>query len=127
MMNTITGVFTGYQQRQQNQQQLKQNKDIYSILDYPTKNKMYGEFTGSSPKRAAQKAFSKLVKFSGVRTNSNDFIVFTIVNKRTNKVYKYLGKRNKLTSPKTIYRDGKKIEYKFVNTVGKYKEELNLI
>ena len=27
----------------------------------------------------------------------------------------------------TIYRNGKKVEYKFVNTVGKYKEELNQI
>lgn len=114
-------------QSNQSSIKIKSSKDTYSILDYPTKNKLYGEFTGSSPKRAAQKAFSKLAKLSNIKTNSNDFIVFTIVNKRTNKLYKYLGKRNKLTEPKVIYRNGKKVEYKFVNTVGKYKEELNQI
>ncbi len=103
------------------------NKDTYTIVNYPRNNQTYGEFIGSSPKRAAHKAFSKLAKLSNLNNKSEDFLVFSIMNKRTNKVYKYIGKRIKLSEPREVIRNGKKIIYKYVNTVGKYKKELNLI
>ncbi len=105
----------------------KKNKDLYTIINYPKENQTYGEFMGSSPKRAAHKAFSKLAKLSKLNNSSEDLLVFSIINKRTNKVYKYIGKRIKLTEPREVIRNGKKIIYKYVNTVGKYKKELNLI
>ncbi len=105
----------------------KQKKDSYTIINYPKNNQTFGEFTGSSPKRAAHKAFSKLAKLSNLNNKSEDFLVFSIMNKRTNKLYKYIGKRIKLSEPREVIRNGKKIIYKYVNTVGKYKKELNLI
>jgi hypothetical protein len=105
----------------------QKTKDTYTIVNYPRNNETYGEFIGSSPKRAAHKAFSKLAKLSNLNNKSEDFLVFSIINKRTNKVYKYIGKRIKLSEPREVIRNGKKIIYKYVNTVGKYKKELNLI
>lgn len=105
----------------------KSKKDTYTIIDYPIKNQNYGEFIGSSPKRAAHKAFSKLAKLSNLNNKSEDLLVFSIKNTRTNKIYKYIGKRIKLSEPRKVMRNGKEIIYKYVNTVGKYKKELNLI
>ncbi len=113
-----------------NKKNIKNNKNIkdtYSIINYPSQNQLFGEFIGSSPKRAAHKAFSKLAKISNLKNNSEDLLVFSIINKRTNKIYKYIGKRIKLSEPREVMRNGKKIIYKYVNTVGKYKKELNQI
>ncbi len=100
-------------------------KDMYTIVDFPKENKTYGEFSGASPKRAADKAFTKLYKLSKINNNSSDFLVFTIKNKRTNKEYKYIGKRIKLIKPIVVKRGGKEITYKYINTIGKYSSELN--
>ncbi len=106
---------------------VKTKKDKYTVINYPRKNQTFGEFTGSSPKRAAHKAFSKLAKLGNLRNNTDELLVFSIQNLRTNKIYKYIGKRIKLTEPREVIRNGKKIIYKYVNTVGKYKKELNMI
>ncbi len=100
-------------------------KDVYTIVDFPKEDTTYGEFSGASPKRAADKAFTKLYKLSKINNNSSDFLVFTIKNKRTNKEYKYIGKRIKLIKPIVVSRGGKEITYKYINTIGKYRSELN--
>ncbi len=105
----------------------KPQKEIftYSIVDFPTSGNLYGKFKAKSPKRAANKAFTKLAKMSKLNNASRDFIKFTIKNNQTKKEYDYIGKRIKLDKPITIMTNGVKITYKYINTVGKYKKELN--
>lgn len=104
------------------------NNIYYSIVDFPNDNQLYGKFKGSSPKKAANKAFSFLIKFMN---NQEDFfgkfIVFVIRNNNTNKEYKYIGNRIKLENPIQVQKNGKTIVYNYKNVIGKFKEELDLI
>lgn len=109
----------------ENKKQIKQKGDIYTIIDFPNKGKNYGEFLGKSPKRAAEKAFTKLARLSKTNNSQKQFIVFSILNKNTNKEYKYIGTRIKLVNPIEVIRGGKKIIYRYMNTIGKYRDELN--
>ena len=106
----------------------KNKINCYSIVDFPKDNQLYGKFNGSSPKRAANKAFSHLMKFMN---NDEDFfgkfIVFVIRNNLTNEEYKYIGNRIKLEHPVTVIKDGKTITYKYKNVIGKFNEKLNNI
>jgi len=102
-------------------------KSVYAIMDYPKENEMGGRFVGTSPKRAAQKAFTQLARKTNLTNHNGKFIVFVMKNLETGKEYKYIGSRVKLKVPKVVYRDGKKVLYKYMNVVGKYKEELNKI
>ncbi len=105
----------------------KREKAIYTVVDFPEERKNFGRFKGSSPKRAAMKAFTRLAKISKLNNTDRQFIVFTILNLTNDKEYKYIGTRVKLVKPRTVNRGGKKIVYKYINTVGKYKEVLNKI
>jgi hypothetical protein len=105
----------------------KKEKDIYTVVDFPNQNETFGRFTGSSPKRAANKAFTRLAKISKLNNTNRQFIVFTILNLTNDKEYKYIGTRIKLMKPRVVNRGGKKIVYKYINTVGKYKEVLDKI
>lgn len=102
-----------------------ENIKKYVIVDYPEKGKNSGIFKSKSPKRAASKAFSQLVKHVSMNNGNGKFIVFTIQNTKTKKEYKYIGSRIKLARPKEILKNGKKITYRYENIVGKYKKELN--
>ncbi len=102
-------------------------KDVYTVVDFPNQHETFGRFTGNSPKRAATKAFTRLAKISKLNNTDRQFIVFTILNLTTDKEYKYIGTRVKLVKPRIVNRGGKKIVYKYINTVGKYKEVLNNI
>ncbi len=105
----------------------KKEKDVYTVVDFPNQHETFGRFTGTSPKRAATKAFTRLAKISKLNNTNRQFIVFTILNLTNDKEYKYIGTRVKLVKPRVVNRGGKKIVYKYVNTVGKYKEVLNNI
>ena len=105
----------------------KKEKDIYTVLDFPNEKETFGRFKGNSPKRAAMKAFTRLAKISKLNNTDRQFIVFSILNLNNEKEYKYIGTRVKLIKPRVVNRGGKKIVYKYVNTVGKYKEVLNKI
>jgi hypothetical protein len=104
------------------------NNIYYSIVDFPNDNQLYGKFKGSSPKKAANKALSCLIKFMN---NNEDFfgkfIVFVIKNNSTKKEYKYIGNRIKLENPIKVEKNGKTIIYKYKNVIGKFREELDLI
>ena len=105
----------------------KNKKYEYTIVDYPEENRTMGRFHGSSPKQAAKKAFSKLARISKLNNTKRQFIVFIIKNLTTNKEYKYIGSRIKLENPKKVVINGKNIIYRYINVIGKYKEELNKI
>ena len=102
----------------------------YSIVDFPEDNQLYGKYKATTPKAAANKAFSSLIKFIDIDKKNEDhflgkFIVFVIKDTETEKEYKYIGNRIKLQNPVTIEKKGKQIKYKYKNVIGKYNEELD--
>jgi hypothetical protein len=108
---------------------------LYTVLDFPNDNETYGKFEGKIPKIAANKAFTSLIKFIDIDISNEDsfvgkFLVFTIKDLDTNKEYKYIGNRIKLKNPVKIGKvgkNGKEIEYKYKNVIGKYNSELDKI
>jgi hypothetical protein len=106
------------------------NIHYYSIVDFPEEQQLYGKFKGTTPKAAANKAFSSLIKFIDIDKSNEDnflgkFIVFVIKNIETNEEYKYIGNRIKLENTVTIVKDGKEIKYNYKNVIGKYNKELD--
>jgi hypothetical protein len=103
---------------------------IYSIKDFPYQNKLHGRYVSKSPMGAAKKAFTQIIKKMNVEqniiNNNSKFILFTIINRYTNKEYKYIGKRIELGKPVVIQKNGKSITYKYRDIIGKYKDELDL-
>jgi hypothetical protein len=110
------------------QNKKKVNEKVkYVVVDYPYEGKTYGSFIGSSPKRAASKAFTKLAKMSQLNNSKRELLVFVMRNQKTGKEYKYIGSRIKLAKPKRVSIGGKEIIYRYKNIVGKYRDELNKI
>jgi hypothetical protein len=92
----------------------------YSLVDYPSYGSKYGLYKAKSPKRAASKAFSQLIRKSNNRINNNskNFLVFTIKNLHTNKNYTYAGTRILLKNPTTrILPNNKPIIHKYKNII----------
>jgi len=109
---------------------MNNNKKYYTIVDFPDDNQTYGNFSGSIPKKAANKAFSFLLKFLNEDIHNDftgKFIVFVIKDTDTNKLYKYIGTRIILQNPIHTIKNNKNITYKYKNVIGKYKPELDLI
>jgi ribosomal protein L35AE/L33A len=105
----------------------------YTIVDFPSENQTYGKFKAFKPKIAANRAFSSLIKFVDIEDKSNDdsflgkFLVFVIKDLNTNQEYKYIGNRIKLKNPVKVIKNGRDIEYKYKNVIGKYNNELDKI
>ena len=108
-----------------------QSESFYSLVDYPTINKEYGKYKGSSPLSAAKKIFTKLEKNMNLNKSNleKQYIEFTIRNLQTNKFYTYIGTKVLLHSPITINYKGrsKTINYKhLVNRRPKHLDTLSL-
>jgi hypothetical protein len=108
------------------------NSNKYSIVDFPNDGDLYGNFVSTIPKKAADKAFSALVKFINVNEKNEDFfsgkfIVFVIKNKSTGKMHKYIGSRIKLENKIKVTKNGVDMEYKYKNVIGEFKKELESI
>lgn len=109
------------------------NKNIvysYSIVDYPSEGKLYGNFKSTIPKKAADLAFLYLFDMLNDKNKEDftgKFIVFVIKNNDNGKMYKYLGNRIKLKNPVKKYENGKTIYYYYKNVIGKYRPELDLL
>ena len=106
----------------------KRENDIYKIVDYPNKGEYYGSYKGKSPGQVAKKVTTFLGKKAGLYNKNNKskkFVVFTIVNNRTKKEYKYTGTRVKLDKPKIIYIKDRKIEYHYKTIVTRYDKNHN--
>jgi|TARA_B110000858_G_scaffold139347_1_gene158206 hypothetical protein len=102
--------------------------DIYQIVDYPSQGENYGSYKGKSPGQVAKKVTTFLGRKAGLynkNNNSKKFIVFTIVNNRTKKEYKYTGTRVKLDKPIKIYIKDTEIEYNYKTIVTKYDKNHN--
>jgi len=105
--------------------------DTYQIVDYPNKGEKYGSYKGRSPGQVAKKITGFLGKKEGLYNKNNGskkFIVFTIINNRTKKEYKYTGTRIKLNKPIIITRkDGSIGEYNYKTIVAKYDKNHNIM
>lgn len=108
-------------------------KKDYSLVDYPNVGENYGHYSGNYPAQAAKKIFNKLSKKIGLNNSSKKFIVFTIVDNSSKKLYKYHGTRVKLHEPIEFTRGGKnfKLEYrvivtKYDDTMENKKYEINI-
>lgn len=92
---------------------------VFSIVDYPNVDELYGNFTGSSPRVAADKILTLLAeKIDLKNTDEKNFIFFTIRditnsvnNSKKNKEYSYIGTRVELYKPKKL-KKGKIIKFK---------------
>jgi len=100
----------------------------YTIVDFPSKNKTFGKYSGSNPKKAAIKAFNTLISHVDVDLEKEGkFIVFYIRNIETGKEYKYIGNRIKLKNPVLTKKNGKDVTYLYKNVVSKYNIKLNML
>lgn len=97
-------------------------KRIFTIVDFPEKGQTYGSYSGSNPRRAASKAFTRLAKFYNFKNSTNDYkyINFTIretTKSSANKEYTYYGTRVKLFKPTVVNINGKSIKYNYKNII----------
>lgn len=93
----------------------------FEIVNFPSVNKNFGEFTGKYPKTAAEKAFNLLANLKENEIlEDGKFIVFEIQEKNnTSNKIKYIGTRILMNSSNNT----KKIK----NIIGLYSEELDKI
>ena len=94
-------------------------KRLFSVLDFPEKSKKYGKYYGHYPGQAAYKAFNKistLIKMSN--KDKNKFLVFSLIERNTNKIYTYQGTKIKLYKPIVFKtKDNKVIKIKYKSIV----------
>lgn len=110
----------------------KNGTETYCIVDFPEENKFYGNYVESSPKKAASKALSELLKFIDLDKKDDDFmlgkfVVFVLKNKKTDQLYKYIGTQIKLKNPTKVMKNGVQKEYYYKNVIGKYNNSLDEI
>ena len=104
----------------------------YEIMAFPTKKENFGNYTGTHPKQAAQKAFTFLSSLimDDVKKDGN-FIVFSIRKKNknninnSNKEHKFIGTVVELENYVYNSNSDKKVKYK--NVVSRYNPELDKI
>ena len=102
--------------------------DIFSIIDYPEEGKLYGSYKGKFPGQAAKKVLSFLANKANINNNANKkkrFVVFTIINNRTKKEYKFIGTRIRMNKPKIVNIGSKEIKYYYKNIVTRYEKYYN--
>lgn len=103
---------------------------LYTVLDYPVINKMYGRYEALRPIQAAKKAFIKLSKKFELTQNTIDtkfYLEFTILDKNTKQKYTYLGTKIRLHSPISVKENGKFKKYNFKNLVLRKPSKLQTI
>ena len=90
-------------------------EEIFVILDYPNPNNETGKYVSLHPHLAASKAFSQIVGDFDIDNTSDEkrYLKFAIKNKRTNKIYEYIGAKIKLYKPVKINN----IYYKYRNLI----------
>lgn len=104
----------------------------YEIMSFPNKKNNFGNFTGTHPKQAAQKAFTFLSSMvnSEIKKEGN-FIVFSIRKKNknnninSNKIHKFIGTIVELEN--YVYNRNSNKKVKLKNVVSRYNPELDKI
>lgn len=83
-----------------------------------------GEYTGTHPKQAAKKAFTRIIRThlnNQIHENNgvSEMLNFKIKDKKTGKIYDFSGMRVRLEHPKVVYYNGKKVVHKFKNVLAR--------
>jgi hypothetical protein len=99
----------------------------YSIVDFPEDNQLFGPFKANSAKMAAHYAFDYLSNISKLKSQFGVYIVFTIIDHKTNEDYDFIGSRVKLENPVFRNENGVNKVYYYKNVIGKYSSELKKI
>ena len=102
---------------------LRKKRD-FGIINFPYEGDIYGHYKGVYPYQAATKAFTKLSKLVGIG-DSNEFLVFVIIDRGNKKTYKYQGTRVKLDRPINLLIDGKNIEIQYRSIISRFNPMLN--
>jgi hypothetical protein len=100
-------------------------KRSFEIVDYPHKGSNTGNYSGSSPGRAANKIFNKLVNDMNFKNaNNKKILVFSIKEKKKDaKEKKYVGTRIHLVTPTVItFKSGNQITFNYKALVTSYKK-----
>jgi len=93
----------------------------YTIINYPEDGKNMGRYLAKNPISAAKKAFGRLSKEMNLKNSNNkNLLVFSLLNKNTGEMYKYIGTRIELVKPIIVKINGKNIKYKYKNIVTPY-------
>lgn len=93
--------------------------DTYVITDFPKVGRSYGNYNGKTALDAAKKAFIILGKTYNVNnSNITPLLVFSLKNKRNNKIHKFMGTRIELYNPNNTVK-------KYKNIVTDYIAELD--
>ena len=97
----------------------KKTNKVYSILNYPKKDEIYGNFKGRYPAQAAHKALNFLAKKTNMKnTNNMNHIMFYLVNVKNGKKYCYIGSRIELVKPKVIkFKNKEKPQFFYFKTI----------
>ena len=99
-------------------------KRVFQLVDYPKEGEMFGNYTGTHPKQAANKVMTVLARRINLKnTNNNNQIVFWIIDKESGKKYCYTGTRIKLVKPKVVKRGNNKINYWHKNSLMECKHQ----
>ena len=113
--------------RKKNKNKNKNNtrrKRVFQLIDYPKEGQMFGNYTGTHPKQAANKVMTALARRINLKnTNNNNQIVFWIIDKESGKKYCYTGTRIKLVKPKVVKRGNNKINYWHKNSLMECKHQ----
>ena len=93
-------------------------KRKFSIVNFPDQGEFYGKYIGIYPNQAARKAFNKLSNIINLSNkDKNKFLVFSIIDLDSKKIYTYKGTKIKLNRPlsfKTKDNNIIKINYKSI-------------
>jgi len=100
-------------------------KKDYSLLGYPHENSKYGHYKNKHPYLAARKFFTKLSKEINMNSVDKNFLVFSIIDNASNKIYTYQGTRVKLFEPIKYTRGEKEYIQHYKNIVTRYDPNLN--
>jgi hypothetical protein len=99
------------------------NKYNYTVIDFPKNGMNYGNFISSKPIEAANKAFRELIQ--SIPINEDEFIVFTLLNNDTKKLYKYIGTRIRLIKPIHVnYNNNTKKDYRYRYLISPYTGDM---
>ena len=104
----------------------------YEIMAFPNKKSNFGNYSGTYPKEAAQKAFTFLSSLVDDEIkNDGNFLVFSIRKKNknninnSNKEHKFIGTVVELDN--YVYSKSLEKKVKYKNVIAKYNPELDKI
>lgn len=102
----------------------------FTIVGYPNDGENYGRYIAKTPKRAANKAFTKLSRKIDLKNTNNKNLLVFIIKETTknsdNKEYKYAGTRVELAKPVIKTINGKQIIYRYKNIIAPYNKFMSL-